>query len=59
MNPIYSAAADAMQSGLLMGLMTAFFLVFFLGWTWWAYRPSAASDMEAASRMPLDDGGAP
>ena len=56
MNPIYSAASDGIQGGTLMGLMTAFFLAVFVFWTWWAYRPSAAENLNAAAAMPLDDG---
>ncbi|MEJ2539475.1 MAG: cbb3-type cytochrome c oxidase subunit 3 [Gemmatimonadota bacterium] len=44
------------MGGWMMGVMTAAFLVFFVGWTLWAYNPSRKDDMDRASLMPFDDG---
>jgi cbb3-type cytochrome oxidase subunit 3 len=41
-----------------MGVMTAAFLVFFVGWAVWAYHPAHKDDMDRASMMPFDDGDA-
>ena len=57
MNTVISAAADSAQLGWLMGLMTAAFLVFFGGWTWWAYRPANRAYLEEAGRIPLMNDG--
>ena len=43
------------SSGLLAGIMTGVFLLFFLGWAAWAWWPGNRSMMEAAARLPLDD----
>jgi cbb3-type cytochrome oxidase subunit 3 len=56
MNPLYNQAADTVMGGWMMGVMTAAFLVFFVGWTLWAYNPSRKDDMDRASLMPFDDG---
>ncbi|MDP2311642.1 MAG: cbb3-type cytochrome c oxidase subunit 3 [Pseudomonadota bacterium] len=58
MNPVKDAAATA-ALGWAPGLMTAAFLLFFVGWTLWAWWPSNRANMEAAARLPLDDGDAP
>ena len=39
------------------GAMTVFFLAVFVGWTVGAYWPGNKAAMDAAARMPLDDGG--
>lgn len=57
MNPIFRAAADATTMGWLLADMTVVFFLFFAGWAWYAYRPGNRDLMEAAARMPLDDGG--
>ncbi len=58
-NPVIAEAgqvlAQSSAEGLLMGVMTAAFLTFFLGWAIWAWLPSNRQKMEAAARMPLDD----
>jgi cbb3-type cytochrome oxidase subunit 3 len=56
MNPIFKAAADSLSGGWVMGLMTLVFLGFFVAWTVWAWLPRNREKMEAAARMPLDDG---
>lgn len=58
-NPIIAEAGQALAQssgeGLLMGVMTAVFLTFFIGWAVWAWLPANKSKMDAAARMPLDD----
>ncbi len=55
MNPVRDAAATAAY-GWLPGAMTVAFLVFFVAWAVWAYLPSNRARLEAAGRLPLDDG---
>jgi cytochrome c oxidase cbb3-type subunit 4 len=43
--------------GWLAGLVTVFFIVWFVGWTWWAFSPKNKEKFEEAARMPLSDGG--
>ena len=45
-----------MQGGVFLGVMTAVFLVFFIGWALWAYDPDRKDEMDEAARMPFDDG---
>jgi cbb3-type cytochrome oxidase subunit 3 len=40
-----------------MGLMTAVFLVFFVGWVLWAYNPSRKAYLEEVAKMPFNEGG--
>ena len=56
MNPVIEAARQGVTQGWLMGTMTIFFFGSFIGWTLWAWLPSNRAAMEAAARMPLDDG---
>jgi cbb3-type cytochrome oxidase subunit 3 len=56
-NPLFNEAANTVQGVWVMGIMTAVFLVFFAGWVLWAYSPSRKDQMDAAARMPLNDGG--
>ena len=42
--------------GWLMGWTTLLFFTSMVGWTLWAYAPSRRAAMDAASRIPLDDG---
>lgn len=58
MNPVIRQAAESVQMGWLLGLMTIVFLVAFVGWTWWAYAPSRRQLMEEYGRIPFDDEGA-
>ncbi len=39
-----------------MGMTTVAFMAFFLYWTWWTFSASRQAELEAAARMPLDDG---
>ena len=57
MNPVLQQAADAVTLGWVLAVMTVVFVVFFLGWVWWAYRPANKPKFEAMARLPLDDGG--
>jgi cbb3-type cytochrome oxidase subunit 3 len=57
MNQVIQAAAESVQLGWLMGIMTVFFIVWFVGWTWWAFSPRNKEKMEEAAKMPLADGG--
>jgi len=57
MNPILKEAADAAQTGWLMGLTTVVFVAAFGFWTWWAYTAKNKARWEADSRLPLNDGG--
>ncbi|HSM06127.1 MAG TPA: CcoQ/FixQ family Cbb3-type cytochrome c oxidase assembly chaperone [Longimicrobiales bacterium] len=56
MNPLYNQAADTVLGGWLMGIMTGVFLLFFVGWTVWAYHPGRKDDMHRASMMPFEEG---
>ena len=57
MNPLLREAAASVQHGWVMGLMTALFLLVFLGWIGWAWAPGRRALMDEYARMPLDDGG--
>jgi cbb3-type cytochrome oxidase subunit 3 len=41
-----------------MGVSMLLFLVCFLGWAVWVYLPVNRARLEAAARLPLDDGDA-
>lgn len=58
MNPVIRQAAESVEMGWLLGLMTIVFLAAFVGWTWWAYAPSRRQLMEEYGRIPFDDEGA-
>ena len=55
MNPIFKLAAENSTAGPMMGGITLMFMACFVYWTWWAYSPANAKNLEAASRMPLDE----
>ena len=57
MNPLLQTAAESISLGWLAGLVTVFFTVWFIGWTWWAFSPKNKEKFEEAARMPLSDGG--
>ncbi|UCD24266.1 MAG: cbb3-type cytochrome c oxidase subunit 3 [Gemmatimonadota bacterium] len=57
MNPLLREAAESISLGWLAGLVTVFFLAWFIGWTWWAFSPKNKQKFEEAARMPLSDGG--
>ncbi len=53
MNPLLREAAESISLGWLAGLVTAFFIVWFIAWTWWAFSPKNKKKFEEAARMPL------
>ncbi len=55
MNPIFAEARTTVDGMWIMGAMTVAFLVFFIGWTLWAYWPSRRAAMEEAAMLPFDD----
>jgi cbb3-type cytochrome oxidase subunit 3 len=55
-NPVLKLAAESVSLGWLMGVMTVFFLVSFLGWVWWAYSPQHKAKMDEAALLPFTDG---
>lgn len=57
MNTVTRAAAETIQGGWVLGIMTALFLVFFVAWTVWAYSPKRKAQFEDAARLPFADGG--
>ena len=58
MKPVYNRAGETVSGMWVMGVMTAAFLGFFVGWAVWAYHPAHKDDMDRASLMPFDDGDA-
>ncbi len=57
MNPLIEAASRSVSLGWVMGLLTVFFLAYFIGWAWWAFLPKNKQRFEEAAHMPLSDGG--
>lgn len=57
MNTLTRAAADTVEFGWIPGIMTALFLIFFLGWVVWAYTPSRKAQLDDAAQLPFTDGG--
>ena len=57
MNTLTRAAADTVQMGWMLGIMTLLFLIFFVAWTVWAYSPQRKEQLEEAARLPFMDGG--
>ena len=57
MNPLFAEAANTVQGAWIMGVMTAVFLVFFIGWALWAYDPKRKAQMDEAAMMPFNEGG--
>ena len=56
MNTVLKEGATWVEHGWVMGVMTALFLVFFIGWTWWAYSKDNREKFEEAGRLPLTTG---
>ncbi|HSJ16274.1 MAG TPA: cbb3-type cytochrome c oxidase subunit 3 [Longimicrobiales bacterium] len=56
MNPLKQAAAGAVSGGWVMGVMTLLFLLFFIGWTWWAFAERNRKAFEEAAQLPLTTG---
>lgn len=57
MNPLLSDAANSVQLGWLLGVMTVVFFAVFLGWIWYAWSPRHRQLMEEAAQMPFSEGG--
>jgi cbb3-type cytochrome oxidase subunit 3 len=56
MNPVLDLAARSVSMGWLLGVMTVFFLLAYLGWVWWAFDPRHKIMLEEAALLPfLDD----
>jgi cbb3-type cytochrome oxidase subunit 3 len=51
----HDVAATA-SYGWVLGLTTAFFLATFVGWVFTMYRASAKPLLDAAARLPLEEG---
>ncbi len=58
MNPVFRAAAESIPNGWILGVMTVLFLTTFVAWTVWAWLPNNRARLEAAARLPLDEGDA-
>lgn len=56
MNPVFREASAYVHNGWIMGLMTVLFLVFFAGWTWWAYAKQNRQKFEEAAMLPITTG---
>jgi cbb3-type cytochrome oxidase subunit 3 len=59
MNPLLKQAADSVQLGWVLGIMTVLFLAGFLFWIWWAWSARNKARWEADSSLPFNDGGEP
>lgn len=46
---------EPIQGGLLLGLMTIFFMSVFIGYFMWVVPKSRTPEFEAASLLPLED----
>lgn len=56
MNTVLHHAADTVQMGGLLGVMTVAFFLFFLAWAAWSWAPANKSRLDGFARLPLDDG---
>lgn len=52
---VLKEGATLVENGGLLGLTTVLFMGLMLAWIAWVAAPSRSAQMEAASRMPLDD----
>jgi cbb3-type cytochrome oxidase subunit 3 len=57
MNHVLQDAATNVTTGWITGIATATFIVFFVGWVWWAWNPKHKAELDEAARLPLDNGG--
>ena len=48
-----------MDSGLISGIVTAIFIVVFIGIVWWAYSGGNKQAFEDAGRLPFEEDNAP
>lgn len=53
MNTLTRTAAESVQLGWMLGIMTVLFLVFFVAWTVWAYSPKRKAELEEAALLPF------
>jgi cytochrome c oxidase cbb3-type subunit IV len=44
-----------MNSGLISGIVTAVFIVVFIGIVWWAFSKRNKQSFEEAARLPFDE----
>lgn len=56
MNTVLQAGVRSIELGWLAGVMTAVFLAFFAGWTWWAFAKRNRARFEEAALLPLSNG---
>lgn len=56
MNHVLHDIAATTSGDLLLGVMTALFLAFFLAWAFWAWSPKNRALMNESAKMPLDEG---
>ena len=56
MNPLLREAANSIQLGWLLGILTVLFLATFLYWVWWAYSPANKESHDEAAQLPFMDG---
>jgi cbb3-type cytochrome oxidase subunit 3 len=57
MNHVLQDAATNVTTGWITGVATATFILFFVGWVWWAWNPKHKAELDEAARLPLDNGG--
>ena len=55
MNTVTRAAAASADGGMLLGVMTALFLAFYIGSALYMFRKSATALYAQAERLPLED----
>jgi cbb3-type cytochrome oxidase subunit 3 len=55
MNSVLQEISATASGGWLMGIMTAVFAMFFVGWAIWAWWPGNKEAMRTMARLPLDD----
>ena len=55
MNTVPMQAAESAGLGWMLGITTLMFMALFVGWFVWLWSPGQAQNMEAASRLPLED----
>lgn len=56
MSALLHQLTQGASGGLMMGVVTAFFVAVFVGFALWAWSPRNRGLMERAARIPLDDG---
>ena len=56
MTTLFNSLAAPTDLGWVGGLVTALFLVLFVGWTVWAFWPGHRKLLDAAAHIPFDGG---